>query len=330
MPARWHCIVLLGIGSALPAHAQDIACGRSPSVASGGLDVRPGDGAEGVALDAPVIVRFLDEVDLDELERSLGDDVCGGELVCMFAEAGPRSDPRQPLDQPPAPVPGRVQRIDAGTVAFLPARRLQAQTVHFLLIARPGFDTGARSELELLTGQDRDREPPVLSADAAAIGLAVADLPARCGAPAGSRRVSLDFAAATDDGDPESVEHLLYLRGGPLREPSLRARARSERDTVRMSFALSPQEAAQPLCLVLKAVDGVGKVAEREPEICFDPASSNSFAPLCAASAGPGAYATRGRHTTLKHFGLKHALDARRTRRATDPTRTGAGAHLHG
>jgi hypothetical protein len=45
------------------------------------------------------------------------------------------------------------------------------------------------------------------------------------------------------------------------------------------------------VCLAPRAIDGVGKLASGEPEVCFDPAPSSHF--VGCAAAAPGARARR-------------------------------------
>jgi hypothetical protein len=71
---------------ALPAssHAQrSRVCGLAPTAASDELDVRPADGAEQVALNAPILVRYAEGTDLDALQDCVacdGDEACRGLL----------------------------------------------------------------------------------------------------------------------------------------------------------------------------------------------------------------------------------------------------------
>ena len=85
--------------------------------------------------------------------------------------------------------------------------------------------------------------------------------------------------AAEDDGDEESVEILLFLsRAEGARGPVLRARAwnPAEGEPV-LTFLLDAAEAEQPVCVALRAVDGVGRASEGESEVCFDPVQGSRF-----------------------------------------------------
>jgi hypothetical protein len=273
----------ISLGRGASARAQ-LDCGTS-SEALEDLSVRPSDGATGVALDAPIVARYSAHVDLDALEQSLpgGDDPCQSQLICLFqAGNGAR-----------APVSGSVQRIDHRTVAFAPDAPLRAHTQYIAQIARAGFDTASRTELALMTGAHADREPPVFDPAPSEIKLAVAAPPAECHAKPGSLRVALSIPRASDDGDEQSVEILLFLtRAQGLRGPVLVARANnpaSDDGNLQMSFVLSATQAREPVCLSLRASDGTGKLAKGQPELCFDPTRGSFFAPCGIAVGAVGA-----------------------------------------
>jgi hypothetical protein len=74
--------------------------------------------------------------------------------------------------------------------------------------------------------------------------------------------------------------------------PSLRARARPDDDgddSITLTLFLEPDEAAGPICVALRAIDGVGRRSEDSPESCFDPgaAERSVFASSCAARPRP-------------------------------------------
>jgi hypothetical protein len=269
------------------AAAQPAPCGDLAARANDELDVQPNDGAEAVARNAPIVVRYPSAADLDELLAALpsdAGDACSGQAVCLFRDAqGEGGRAREP-------VPGAVHRVDARTLAFVAAARLRADSDYFPLIARAGFDRASRTELEFTTGAVDDDEPPDFDAADESIRIAVEPPPDECGAEAGSLRVQLGVPAAHDDGDPESVELLLFVTDGEgIRAPELRARRWNEDGgEVVLTFLLDPREAGQPVCVALRAIDGLGRSSEGEPALCFDPIRRSHFEPSCAvAGAGP-------------------------------------------
>jgi len=182
-------------------------------------------------------------------------------------------------------------RLDAHTLAFVPERPLSARTDYFATIARPGFERVTRSELSLTTGTERDLQAPTFALGDA-LQLRLRSLPEACGEPAGSVRVELSVPAASDDGNAESVELLLYLsRAAGLSAPELRARAPNRSGEVPMFFVVGPEAAAAPLCVALRAVDPKGRVAEYDQELCLDPRGGSPFVAACSAGVAIG-----GRH----------------------------------
>jgi hypothetical protein len=307
-----------------PARAQvEVDCGdaRDPLEQ---LQVQPPDMAEGVALDAPIVVRYARDVDLAALQASLdaaGGDACQTTLVCLFEDASAQGKGARET------VPGRVEVIDSHTVIFVPDATLRAHTRYFSSIARAGFDRPTRDELEFESGAHKDREAPVMTGDKGAIELSVGAPPAECRTKPGSVRVALVVPRATDDGDESSVELLLFsTRVAGAKGPVLRVRARNpDKDAgkLRLSFLLDPREAKQPACVALRAVDGVGRLSKAAPELCFDPLRGSFFAP-CAVLRAPGAAGGlsgdgRGRSLVAFSFVVAAALFARRRGHRTRP-----------
>jgi hypothetical protein len=318
------------------ARAQEDACHGTGLELQDEVRLTPPDGAGAVALDAPVVVAYANDIDVDALAAALDpSDTCAGQLACLL-EVGSGS-------AAPTVVPASIERLDAHTVVLRPTRSLPADSELALLYARPGFDRPTRGQASFETGDDLDREPPTLSASAADLDLRVEPPPEPCGAPAGTLRVRLSVPTPEDDGDPSSVEVLAYLSrsearadaGSDLQAPSLRARARPEdgdEDALTLTLFLTPEEARGRICVALRAVDGVGRSAERSPEACFDPgaAERSLFASSCAARL-PGSGSAGGRDG-LPGALLLWAAVALGRRRASDtvgnPThrRSGAGA----
>jgi hypothetical protein len=302
-------------------HAQSAsACDLVPARRGDEIEVRPGDGAEGVARNAPIIARYTRGTELEALLRSVerdGDEDCRGLIICLFAERAGRGGARPSR----VLVPGGLIAIDQRTLRFTPDEQLAAGTRHFALIARPGFDGASRTELEFVTGTAVDREPPELDDSADSLELDVEPPPPACNAPAGSLRVRLGVPSVPDDGDEESVELRLYVtRAAGVREPQLRVRAPNVAEgTVAMAFTLDPVEAASEVCIALQAVDGTDKRAEGEPALCFNPSAARrtQFVGLCSAGPGPGALRTsadNGRGLLIASAFVAAALGLRKTR----------------
>jgi hypothetical protein len=294
------------------ATAQTSPCGDIEG-ANDELEVTPADRADGVARNAAVVVRHPPGADLPGLLRELraaDGDECSREPVCLFEDARARGGPERQA------VPGDVQQLDARTLAFVPRSRLEPETDYFPLVARTGFDRASRTELEFRTGSAIDREPPAFDPGEDQLRLAVDTPPAECEAPAGSVRVQLGTPRASDDGDEESVELLLFVTSAQgARGPELRARSRNgdeDEGEVVLTFLLSAQEAEQPVCVALRAVDTVGRSSRGGPALCFEPSQGSRFAPLCGVAPGRGSTDGGGGSLVLFCVWLAAALRRRR------------------
>ncbi len=115
-----------------------------------------------------------------------------------------------------------------------------------------------------------------------------------CGPPEPGYVFSVTFSPAEDDGPPTSVEYLLHQsRGAGLQAPVLRARTRGfAGGRLTMGFSLTDEEAADPLCLTVTAVDGVGHVSAPSEPFCLDAAQQSYFVGAC--SVGPARPGSRG------------------------------------
>jgi hypothetical protein len=306
------CALLLLAGRAA---AQPSPCGDLDGSANDELEVTPPDRAQGVARNASVVVRHPPGADLSALLRELqagGGDECSREPVCLFEDARERGGSERQA------VPGDVQQLDARTLAFVPRSRLLPETDYFPLVARTGFDSASRTELEFRTGTGSDREPPTFDPGEDQLRLAVDTPPEECQASDGSVRVQLGTPRAQDDGDEESVELLLFVTSAEgVRGPELRARSRNgdeDDGEVVLTFLLSAREAEQPVCVALRAVDAVGRASRGEPALCFEPSQGSHFEPLCGVAPGHGS-ADGGRGTLLLScVGFLLALRRRRSR----------------
>ena len=208
---------------------------------------------------------------------------------CYFALTGqdPLTSVEVTLDG--EPVPGTLQQGDGQTVFFIPAELLD-NARRYDVIAR---DFEGDFEFSFTTGFSVDSSPPefpepFLSVTSSRIPAGSPDL------PNGGYRVDVSFEPAVDDGAAASIEYLLYLtRGGEdLDAPELRARARNfATGLITMAFVISDAEAAQPLCIEVTAIDGVGRMSAERPSQCFEPIMG-SFFEGCAVSS-EGAAGTR-------------------------------------
>lgn len=109
-----------------------------------------------------------------------------------------------------------------------------------------------------------------------------------CEAPNGGYRIDLFVDPAQDDFSPGDIEYLVYLtRAEGLAAPELRSRVRNYqvgRGEIALAFVLEAEYGVRPVCVEVVAVDGVGLSSGVSEATCFDPATGDFFAPLCAAS----------------------------------------------
>lgn len=270
--------------------------------------MRPIAGALSVVLDPIIRVRFPgDPEDLAVLWEKYE---AGEELIKLAQMID---------DQPDEPVRGTLQRGGDRMLFFEPDRGLATGRRYRLSVASP--DTSALTVTEFgkfETGYRQDEELPELVVSDDEMSLYVSDTSPECG-PEGSVNVGIDFTPATDDGDPTSIEHFVYLtRARGLEAPRLLARVGEPYERPNLSFVLSPEEAKAPVCIRIRAVDGRLQMAENEPEICFDPVQGSFFRPLCSVAA-PGHPAGGSDSQSTGLFLLLSALVWRLRRRHTSP-----------
>jgi hypothetical protein len=266
------------------ANAQVQGCSDDADDVDGDFEVMPEDRAEGVARNAPIVVRYGSDIDLDALLASVAGELeaeapvpCAGALACVL-ETERRAEPR---------VVEVDVDLDEHAIVLTPREPLAGDTEHTVLVVQPDLDIVARSASSFVTGARTDRDPPELGYDAQDVSVSVTELPPECLEPAGSRRVVLELPPATDDGDAESVTLEIVRVGDGLDDGEVRARAANRGDPVLVSFMLGPEEAAQRTCLVVRAYDALGRKADREPRLCFNPSTRPLFSSACAA-ARPG------------------------------------------
>lgn len=257
-------------------HAQatmtcdDVPAARRP------VEVTPASGAVDVTIDAPVGVRYSrgyfgpegpgDAPEtLIRVVRCPDDTFCG--LGCMADEG--------------VDVPGTVQVI-GDRLFFLPDGGFEPEQTYV------GRATGVDDVLDFrfCTGLDPDLEPPRLGAF---LDAEPAETTAACVLPEGGRLVGLRWEQAQDDGPLGSIEYLLYLtRASGVDAPELRDRLRNYASPeVTLNLRLDAEEASEPVCVRMVALDGVGRASESSPEQCFDPITTAAFQPLCSARPAP-------------------------------------------
>lgn len=277
-------VLSLGIALSARASAQDDPCDDDTSLARKPREVTPASGASGVTIDAPVVVLysrgyFGPEGPGDAPETLLRVVRCPSDTLCAL---GCMAD--EGVD-----VPGTVQVI-GDRLFFLPDGGLEPGSTYV------GRATGADDVLDFrfCTGRLPDDGPPQLGGF---LDAQPAETTAACVLPEGGRLIGLRWGQATDDGPPGSIEYFLYLtRANGVDAPELRDRLRNYASPeVTLNLRLDAEEAAEPVCVRLFAMDGIGNLSEASPEQCFDPQTTAAFQPLCAAAApgagptGPGA-----------------------------------------
>lgn len=249
--------------------------------------MRPIDGAESVVLDPVIRARYPGDPDvLDAVWERFES---GGEpLIKLIKLNGDDTADR---------VAGTLRRGGDRVIFFEPERGLSAGASYQLGVASPATTNLGYETFMFETGFREDEEPPELTIEDDGLSLFVSESTPECG-PEGTVNVGIDFPEATDDGDPSSIEHFVYLtRARGLSAPRLVARVGRPYSEPKLNFVLTPEEAEAPVCLRVRAMDGKLKLAENEPEICFDPVQGSFFRPLCAVTT-PG----RARGHSHSHF----------------------------
>lgn len=258
-----------------PLRAQDDPCDPG-TTARVPVFVTPASSATGVTIDAPIQIvysagYFGPDGPGQPPETLLRLVRCPSGVVCSIGCT---------LDEG-RDVEGTVQTI-GDRLFFVPDGGLDPASAYV------GRATGVDGVLDFrfCTGGLPDDGPPRLGAF---LEARPAESTAACVVPEGGRLIGLRWEQATDDGPPGSIEYLLYLTRAPgVAAPQLRDRLRNYASPeITLNLALGPEEASEPVCVQMVAVDGVGNVSEPSPEQCFDPLTTAAFQPLCAASA-PG------------------------------------------
>ncbi len=265
---------LLALLVATPVAAQDeIEC---PSSELGPLDVTPAGRAEDVTLDAYVRVRYSEDYFLGvpdaasfvRLHEDLDDEDA-------FVELGPE-------------VPGEGQVV-GDDVYLIPDEPLEPNRQYAVVAESFEFEPLI---IDFRTGDSVDRRAPTIGSVSSPTTESVDET---CGRGAGYR-VDLVVRDVRDDGPASSVELLVYLaRQEGLESPELVLRARGTgADELPLGFVLTDDRASDPACVVVHAVDGVGKIDDSMEPVCFEPIQGAFFEGLCAANRVAGA-PTRGR-----------------------------------
>ncbi len=273
------------------AAAQDMC---DPPLFVGPEEFTPASEARNVTLGAPIKVRYTAAYfrGVDPVEAT----------ALLSASEGDTG----------APVSGRVDLFGEDALVLVPDVPFRPMTRYRAVAGARGGDTPRTFEFR--TGSDFDRIPPTLGGIGA---VSSTEVPTSCDAPDGGYRIAVSFAPATDpDGPAGDIEYLVYLtRGANVDAPRLVARARNfPTDEIVTAFVLAPDDAVEPVCISVVAVDGVGRVDSDAPASCFEPITGNYFAPICSAAA-PGARTPASWLAVLALAGAL-ALGARRRRRA--------------
>lgn len=261
----------LAFGAPTSGAAQDdVACPDTSF--RGPIEVTPASGAGGVSLNAHVKVLYgdgyfgpgFDPTGTFELKRC-------GDLPFLECEISGEE------------VAGRLEIVGDRWLFFVPTEELAPNDAYV------GLARGVERDLDFQfrTGSLRDVAAPMFTGLTG--GPSTARVDPTCDGGSGYR-VDVRFPPARDDGPAGSIEYLLYLTRGPsLRAPELRARLRNfTTEEVTMAFVLDDEEATGPVCIVVHAVDGVGRVDRSMGPACFLPGEGTFFEPLCTVSA-PGA-----------------------------------------
>lgn len=281
MLALWAVGAWLGPVGLAPGAASAQRCDRTDD-----LEVAPANGATRVALDAPIKIRYPAKA--DQLERlwALFD---AGEALIQLIDLG------EDAEDTPREVAGTLAPGGERVLFFQPTSELEATHTYLAKVFAPELSGVGYRDFRFETGLRVDSGPPTFTVDEGSVTLVTREAPPECDAPPGSLAVGLSFDPADDDSDLSAVEHYGFLTHAEgLSAPRLLARWRSGGQSASLDFLLSAEETSAPVCVTLRAVDGVGNVAEDEPEICFDPIQGSFFRPLCSVAAGPGAGAPRG------------------------------------
>lgn len=293
----WGVLIVGAWVYAAPAFAQE-DCEDPPARLP--VEILPSRGARDATLDSPIMVRYS--------EGYFGPTGVGDrpdELIRVerCPETG-RLDCARTCEGEGTPVPGTVQVL-GDRLYFLPQGGLAAGQRY------SGVATGIEGDLpfSFCSGSGVDTRPPRLGAFVGAVPAAASS---GCTLPEGGRRVGLRWEAATDpDGSAGSIEYLLFLtRGRGISSPQLRDRLRNFATTeVTLTLLLEPDEAAEPVCVELLAVDALGHVSEPGDEVCVDPQTMAVFQPLCSFRGGgaPSPWLLIGAASTLLLFVVRRA-----------------------
>ncbi|MCG8554270.1 MAG: Ig-like domain-containing protein [Proteobacteria bacterium] len=271
--AAWAALAMQGT-----AHGQDVGCGAMPA-SQQRVEWIPASGAQGVTLDAHIIMRFRHSIEVSKLNANPFTLLELDATTCTPKDAVRR-------------IAGALRQLDSHTLAFTPDRSFRNSTWYWadVVTAQGSPSTLARAQTCFKTGETLGVDPPMFPPGARPLEVST-DPAASCGGPDGSRLVSLIFPPAVTSGSEGSLEYLVFLTNAEdLQAPVLRRRERHlAGGSVNTGFVLGPDELGSPVCVAIVAVDGMGNLSGNELRTCFDPLSGSFFAPLCSLSGPPGA-----------------------------------------
>lgn len=255
------CVVVVALGVwAVHASVRAQVTGDCASLEPGPCWVLPRPGTqEAVTLDAPIQARFTPG---------------------YFEQFDPASATVEVYESgTDTPVAGDLL-ADGDSLFFIPDGGWEPLTAYEGVVLGQARDIG----FGFSTGERADRAPPSMGAILEvepAQGSTVPEL------GEGSMRVDVTFEAATDDGPLGSLEYLLYVtRSRDIEAPELRLRRLHQPGVITAALGLRARETAEPVCIAIVAVDGVGKT-DTTGERCFEPTQGDFFEPLCSAAPGP-------------------------------------------
>lgn len=295
---------LIGAPIGFAQATEGDACGEVSTLAP--LEFTPVNGSSAVARNAHLRVRYPE----DYFDVPAAGDPTDA-LSLVRCDSPDFLAPCNPVES----VMGTIT-LQEDTVVFAPDALLLPQTRYEYTAS--AIDVAPRvGAFRTLDGVDTT--PPVFfgvdSVDSARVRPS-------CEAPDGGYRIDLFVNPAQDDFSPGDIEYLVYLtRAEGLGAPQLRSRVRNYqvgRGEIALAFVLEAEYGVRPVCVEVVAVDGVGLTTAESSATCFDPATGDFFAPLCATTPS-GVRTSPGGVLTWGSFGLLGVLLLRRRRRARLP-----------
>ena len=261
-------VPLCFVAVALSAPTGRLQAQECPTTDAGPLLSTPGNEARQVTVDAYVKVEYSPDYFVGIADP--------GQFVHLHETI---SDPGAiPNYQVGEQVPGSVSVV-GDVVYYVPDEPLASLTRYVIVAESFEFEP---KEFAFETGIQSDTSPPRLGAVRSPTTERVGPT---CGRPSGYR-VDVVVETIFDDGPLGSVELLVYLaRQDGLEAPELilRERALGSGENT-LGFVISDEQATQPACIVVHAVDGVGRVDDTMEPLCFEVIQGAFFSGLCSVA----------------------------------------------